>query len=175
MAYLTPPGQIVVVEAALVEGDEEVGAGVAVGEGEFGGGHFFAGRFCIRRRVRLVRDWWVSCAHAVCENGIWCRRRRMGADWRIRVLGPPSPRPMASLIESVTAMLVVLSVRNGACNGWCGAEVRLRAGVFVRVSKPADARSRAAISDAGTGELSLTNSMMLRVWKQGAPEGCPLR
>lgn len=31
---------------AFVEGDEQVGAGVAVGEREFGGGHFGAGGFC---------------------------------------------------------------------------------------------------------------------------------
>jgi len=45
-SYLAFPGHVVGFVAAAVEGDEEVGAAVAVGEGKFGVGHLFAGRRC---------------------------------------------------------------------------------------------------------------------------------
>lgn len=43
IVYLAFPRQVVALDPALVQGYEEVGAGVAVLEGEFGGGHFFSG------------------------------------------------------------------------------------------------------------------------------------
>jgi len=41
-AYLTLPRQVEFFKAAPVQRDQEVGARVAVGEGEAGGGHFFS-------------------------------------------------------------------------------------------------------------------------------------
>ena len=41
-AYLTFPRQVEFFKAAPVQRDQEVGARVAVGEGEAGGGHFFS-------------------------------------------------------------------------------------------------------------------------------------
>jgi len=42
-SYLASPRQVELPKAALVQWDEEVGAAVAVLEGETGGGHGFAG------------------------------------------------------------------------------------------------------------------------------------
>lgn len=51
-AYLTSPRQVELPKAALVQRDEEVGAAVAVLEGESGGGHGFAGGGCVCCRER---------------------------------------------------------------------------------------------------------------------------
>lgn len=48
--YTAPPRQVVVIVAALVEGDEQVGALVAVGEREFGRAHLGSGCFCFDRK-----------------------------------------------------------------------------------------------------------------------------
>lgn len=45
--YTAPPRQVVVVVSALVEGDEQVGALVAVGEREFGRAHLGSRCFCM--------------------------------------------------------------------------------------------------------------------------------
>lgn len=60
LTYLTLPRQVVRVDAAAVEGDEQVGAAVTVRNGQFGGGHFLAGRACCRRacqRCPLALSW----------------------------------------------------------------------------------------------------------------------
>jgi len=45
-SYLAFPRQVILVVSAFVQRDEEVGAGVAIGERDAGGGHLSAGRFC---------------------------------------------------------------------------------------------------------------------------------
>ena len=43
LSYLTLPRQVIFLEPTAVQRDEQVGAAITVGEGESGGGHFFAG------------------------------------------------------------------------------------------------------------------------------------
>ena len=56
----TSERHVIVIVAALVERDEQVGAGVAVGQGEAGGGHFGAGGFYNDIDVRKTGEGWMG-------------------------------------------------------------------------------------------------------------------
>ena len=51
--YTAPPRKVVVIVSALVKGNEQVGALVAVGEREFGRAHLGSCGFCFRHTGRL--------------------------------------------------------------------------------------------------------------------------
>ena len=103
LSYLTSPRQVIIIKSALIQRNEQVSAGVAVGERDAGGGHFFSGRFCIENvGLQLPSERYgciVSLAH-------WSHGEGEGNS---RILGPPSPSPTASLIWSVTAIFVLHS------------------------------------------------------------------
>lgn len=63
--YLTSPGQIVIVHSAFVQWDQEARARVAVGEGQFGGRHFFAGGF-YKEGIVMLESVFMACDNACC-------------------------------------------------------------------------------------------------------------
>lgn len=118
ITYHTSPRQVVVIDSALVERDEEVGAGVAVGEGKLCGGHFFAGGFCNRHHSSAGA---LSSLCALPRLGMGVLKGVVGLEqgwYRVRVFGPPSPRPTASLIVSVTVMLSYCPLRRKRSVQW---------------------------------------------------------
>ena len=87
--YLALPRQVVLLVPAAVEGDQEVGARVAVGEGQAGGAHL------------LARGLWREVSQVpVCVAVQWLV---VGANWGRHALW--SLRPTAFLIVSVTVMV----------------------------------------------------------------------
>lgn len=59
--YTAPPRQVVVIVSALVEGDEQVGALVAVGEREFGRAHLGSCCFCFRHTHHSSVHYFFLC------------------------------------------------------------------------------------------------------------------
>jgi len=124
--YLAFPWHVVGFEAAAVEGDEEVSAAVAVGEGEFGVGHLFVGRRC--RYTRYVSNHSFSLLEPKgCLGHQWRKRYErelcMMEFWEadVRPLGDePWPRPTASLMLSVTVILLCIAANCclKACGSW---------------------------------------------------------
>ena len=87
-SYLALPGQVVLVVSAAVQRDQEVGAGVSVGNGKTGVGHLLARGSC-EERAQLAHIIAVQLGVAVYRANARCRCLRAressgcGRNWEV--------------------------------------------------------------------------------------------
>ena len=86
-SYLALPGQVVLVVSAAVQRDQEVGAGVSVGNGKTGVGHLLARGSCEEREqsAYILAVQLSVAVHRECEVWVFARER---VEWmRARLRG----------------------------------------------------------------------------------------